>query len=93
MAEAGSEQGQGPERQQRRLRKQFNLAEQPADLKPGEPGMSDEKEEDHPFFRDPNILPKVNRHLRVVCAEPGGRGGGARAYGAEPAEPAAVRAQ
>lgn len=93
MAEAASDQGQGPERQQRRLRKQFNLAEQPVDTKPGETGGPDQNEDEHPFFRDPNILAKVNRHLRVVCGERGSRSGGAGADGSESAEPDAVRAQ
>lgn len=87
MAEAGSEPGtERVQQQQRRLRKQFNLAEQNMETKAGEQNVQAENEEEHPFFRDPSILAKVNRHLRVAWGERGDRGGGARADNDQPTE-------
>jgi hypothetical protein len=50
------------------LRKLFDL-KTPVEGRLGESGenhtISSQKKNDNPFFRDPLILPKVNRHLRV----------------------------
>ena len=51
---------------QRRLRKQFNLAEQAYDNTRYTDGhIMEENEDEHPFFRDHRILSKVNKHLKV----------------------------
>ena len=93
MAEAVSEQGLPSDRQQRRLRKHFNLAEQPMDPKSSEPAGPDENEDEHPFFRDPSILAKVNRHLRVASSDVGDRSGRAGTDDDQPQEPHALRSQ